>query len=210
MCRRRIAVVGSGIAGLTAGYVLSRTDDVTLFEADDRLGGHAHTHALRPGPGEVGSAGAGTAGELMVDSGFIMHNRRTYPLLTRLFGELGVAVQPSEMSMSVSCAGCGLRYAGHRGLGGLLPGFFVVFQSAGAAVSCCLAAQRALSAHAWPDEVTVRVRMGLHCGELSPSVPSRCRRTRRSRIAAWRAGPTAPRHTDLRDGRAAPSIPRRH
>jgi predicted NAD/FAD-binding protein len=112
MSRRRIAVVGSGIAGLTAGYVLSRTDDVTLFEADDRLGGHAHTHRIR----------SGADVELMVDSGFIVHNRRTYPLLSRLFAELGVTVQPSEMSMSVTCAGCGLAYAGHRGLGGLLPG----------------------------------------------------------------------------------------
>jgi uncharacterized protein len=111
MSRRRIAIVGSGIAGLTAGYVLSRADDVTLLEADDRLGGHAHTHQI---------TGAGQ--ELMIDSGFIVHNRRTYPLLTRLFTELGVGVQPSEMSMSVSCAGCGLEYAGHRGLGGLLPG----------------------------------------------------------------------------------------
>jgi predicted NAD/FAD-binding protein len=112
MGRRSIAVVGSGIAGLTAGYVLSRTDDVTLFESDDRIGGHAHTHQL----------GNGNGTGLMADTGFIVHNRRTYPLLSRLFGELGVAVQASEMSMSVSCAGCGLQYAGHRGLGGLLPG----------------------------------------------------------------------------------------
>ncbi|MFZ0046933.1 MAG: FAD-dependent oxidoreductase, partial [Streptosporangiaceae bacterium] len=46
MTRRRIAVIGSGIAGLTAGYVLSHTDDVVLFEAERRLGGHAHTHQL--------------------------------------------------------------------------------------------------------------------------------------------------------------------
>jgi predicted NAD/FAD-binding protein len=109
MTRRRIAVVGSGVAGLTAAYVLSRADDVTLFEADSRLGGHAHTH-------QVGPLG------MHVDSGFIVHNRRTYPLLTRLLAELGVAVQPSEMSMSVNCAGCGLEYAGHRGLPGLAAG----------------------------------------------------------------------------------------
>jgi uncharacterized protein len=112
MSRRSIAVVGSGIAGLTAGYILSHTDDVTLFEVDDRLGGHAHTHQIR----------ADDDTEVMADSGFIVHNHRTYPLLSRLFRELGVAVQPSEMSMSVSCAGCGLEYAGHRGPGGLLPG----------------------------------------------------------------------------------------
>jgi predicted NAD/FAD-binding protein len=111
MTRRRIGVIGSGIAGLTAGYVLSRTDDVTIFEPERRLGGHAHTHQL---PAE--------GGDLWVDSGFIVHNRQTYPLLTRLFTELGVAVQDSEMSMSVSCAGCGLAYAGQRGLGGLAAG----------------------------------------------------------------------------------------
>jgi len=116
MTRRRIAVVGSGIAGLTAGYVLSRGDDVTLFEADGRLGGHAHTHRITHRVAE------GTGPELWVDSGFIVHNRKTYPLLTRLFTELGVAVRDSEMSMSVSCAGCGLEYAGQRGLGGLAAG----------------------------------------------------------------------------------------
>jgi uncharacterized protein len=112
MPRRRIAVVGSGISGLTAGYVLARADEVTLFEADRRLGGHAHTHQIDSGNGSA----------LSIDSGFIVHNRRTYPLLTRLFAELGVTVQETEMSMSVSCAGCGLQYAGQRGLAGLAAG----------------------------------------------------------------------------------------
>jgi DUF1365 family protein len=110
---RQIAMVGSGVAGLTAAYVLSRGGDaVTLFEADGRLGGHADTHMVA-GPG---------GHELAVDTGFIVHNRRTYPLLTRLFGELGVTTQPAEMSMSVRCRGCGLQYAGNRGPGGLLAG----------------------------------------------------------------------------------------
>ncbi|MFI6316228.1 NAD(P)/FAD-dependent oxidoreductase [Nonomuraea sp. NPDC050556] len=103
--RRSVAVIGSGVAGLTAAYVLQRSADVTLFEADDRLGGHAHTHDV---------------GALAVDSGFIVHNDRTYPLLTRLFRELGVQTQESDMSMSVSCGGCGLEYAGGKGLAGLL------------------------------------------------------------------------------------------
>jgi predicted NAD/FAD-binding protein len=106
--RPRVAVVGSGISGLTAAYVLRSTHDVTLFEADDRLGGHAHTHAVPAG---------GTTHH--VDSGFIVHNDRTYPLLRRLFGELGVAVHPTEMSMSIRCEGCGLEYAGGRKLPGL-------------------------------------------------------------------------------------------
>ena len=78
--RPSVAVVGAGVSGLTAAYVLSRTHDVTLFEADDRLGGHAHTHDVADRRRAVGA----------VDSGFIVHNDRTYPLLLRLFAELGV------------------------------------------------------------------------------------------------------------------------
>lgn len=115
MVRRRIAVVGSGVAGLTAAFVLQREADVTLFESAPRLGGHADTH-------DVVTAGGHLLG---VDTGFIVHNRRTYPTLLRLFDELGVATQPSDMSMSISCAGCGLEYAGGRGLSGLLPSWRV-------------------------------------------------------------------------------------
>ena len=79
--RRRIAVIGSGVAGLTAAHVLQRDADVTLYEADDRLGGHADTHEVVTSDGRV----------LGVDTGFIVHNRRTYPTLLRLFAELGVA-----------------------------------------------------------------------------------------------------------------------
>lgn len=109
--RPTAAVVGSGVAGLTAAHLLQRRYDVTLFEADSRTGGHAHTHELPTSDG-------GVAG---VDSGFIVHNERTYPNLLRLFAELGVATQPSDMSMSVRCEGCGLEYAGARKLGGLFP-----------------------------------------------------------------------------------------
>ena len=88
---RRIAVIGSGVSGLTAAYVLARGHEVTLFDADDRLGGHAHTHRIRPADGA----------ELAVDSGFIVCNERTYPLLTRLFAELEVGTEPTEMIMIV-------------------------------------------------------------------------------------------------------------
>ena len=111
MRRRKIAVVGSGVAGLTAAYVLQRAADVTLYEAADRLGGHADTHDVPLADGRL----------IGIDTGFIVHNERTYPLLRRLFGELGVATQESDMSMSISCGGCGLEYAGGRGLSGLLP-----------------------------------------------------------------------------------------
>ena len=107
--RGRVAVIGSGVAGLTAAYLLQRRYEVMLFEADDRLGGHAHTHELPTSDGRTA----------LVDSGFIVHNERTYPNLLRLFAELGVATQDSEMSMSVRCAGCGLEYAGARRLTGL-------------------------------------------------------------------------------------------
>ena len=112
MTSRRIAVIGSGVSGLTAGYLLARANEVTVFEADGRIGGHAHTHRV--------AAPDGT--ELAVDSGFIVCNERTYPLLTRLFAELGVTTMDTEMSMSVRCAGCGLEYAGKRGPAGLLAG----------------------------------------------------------------------------------------
>ncbi|MEU4175256.1 FAD-dependent oxidoreductase [Streptomyces sp. NPDC026589] len=107
--RRRTAVVGSGVAGLTAAHVLRNAHEVTLYEAEDRVGGHAHTHDLTASDGRVHR----------VDSGFIVHNRRTYPHLLRLFDELGAATQESEMSMSVRCEGCGLEYAGARGPAGL-------------------------------------------------------------------------------------------
>jgi predicted NAD/FAD-binding protein len=109
--RRQIAVVGSGVAGLTAAYILQRGADVTLYEADSRLGGHAHTHDLLDRAGRP----------VQVDTGFIVHNEHTYPNLLRLFTELGIATQDSEMSMSIRCAGCGLEYAGARGLAGLFP-----------------------------------------------------------------------------------------
>lgn len=115
--RPAVAVVGSGVAGLTAAYLLRNRYQVTLYEADDRFGGHCHTHELAADDGR----------SVFIDSGFIVHNERTYPNLIRLFGELGVATKPTEMSMSVRCAGCGLEYAGARGPRGLFaqPGSLV-------------------------------------------------------------------------------------
>ncbi len=104
-----VAVIGAGVSGLTAAHVLSSSGPVTLFEADARLGGHAHTHDVRLGGRDVA-----------VDSGFIVHNERTYPHLMRLFAELGVSTRETEMSMSIECSTCGLAYAGGRGLAGFL------------------------------------------------------------------------------------------
>ncbi len=109
--RPTAAVIGAGVSGLTAAHVLSATHDVTLFEADQRLGGHAHTHDV--------TARTGGGPSLRIDSGFIVHNEKTYPHLLRLFSELDVATQPTEMSMSITCEGCGLSYAGGRGVKGM-------------------------------------------------------------------------------------------
>ena len=102
----RIAVIGSGIAGMSAAYFLSRKHEVHLLERDNRLGGHTHTHSIDT-----------SGGVLPIDTGFIVHNDRTYPNLVRLFGELGVERQKSDMSFGVSCRKTGFEY-GSRGLRG--------------------------------------------------------------------------------------------
>ena len=94
----KVAVIGSGISGLGAAHVLSRAHDVEVFEREPRAGGHTRT---------IRHAG------LALDTGFLVHNVRNYPLLTRLFDELGIVTQPSEMSFSVACP-CGLEYSGRR------------------------------------------------------------------------------------------------
>ncbi len=94
----KIAIIGTGIAGLGAAYALSRLHEVELFEANGYAGGHAHTV---------------THDALELDTGFIVHNRANYPSLTRLFRELGVVTQASEMSFAMSC-GCGLEWSSRR------------------------------------------------------------------------------------------------
>lgn len=108
---RSVAVIGSGISGLMAAFVLSRDHDVTLFERDGRLGGHAHTHDLQ----------LDCALTVAVDSGFIVHNERTYPTLRRLFRELDIPTQKTDMSMSVRADARGVEYAGGKGWRGLFP-----------------------------------------------------------------------------------------
>ena len=95
----RIAVIGSGIAGLASAWLLSRRYEVVLFEANDYLGGHTHTHDIALGERRFA-----------VDTGFIVHNPEHYPLLSGLFEELGVATQPTTMSFAVRNEASGLEY----------------------------------------------------------------------------------------------------
>ncbi len=94
----KIAIIGTGIAGLGAAYALGRLHEVELFEVNGYPGGHANTV---------------THESLALDTGFLVHNEKNYPSLTRLFRELDVATQPSEMSFSMSC-GCGLEWSSRR------------------------------------------------------------------------------------------------
>lgn len=100
--RRTVAVVGGGISGLAAAWLLARSRDVTLFERDGRLGGHANTVDV---PGPDGSP-------LAVDTGFIVFNEATYPNFCALLDHLGVPSLPTEMSFSVSLDGGKLEYSG--------------------------------------------------------------------------------------------------
>ena len=89
----KIAVIGSGISGLSAAYLLDRVHDVTVFEKDDYLGGHTRTVMVRPD---------GADADIPVDTGFIVFNYRNYPLLAQLFAELDVPVQKSDMSFGLT------------------------------------------------------------------------------------------------------------
>lgn len=98
----RIAVVGSGISGLVVADALAADHDVTLFEADTRIGGHTHTVDVRV-----------DGRDHAIDTGFIVYNERTYPNFVRLLERWGVATRPSTMSFSVRCEVTGLEYNGH-------------------------------------------------------------------------------------------------
>ena len=104
---QRLAIVGSGIAGLAAAWLLSRRYDVLLFEREPRFSGHTHTHDLETADGR-----------LALDTGFLVHDDRTYPNLIRLFDELGIARQDSDLSFGVTCRRTGFEFS-TRSLNGL-------------------------------------------------------------------------------------------
>lgn len=95
----RIAIIGSGISGLASAWMLGKDHEVVLFEANNYLGGHTHTHDI-----------ALDGRHYRIDTGFIVHNPRHYPLLHRLFDELGITSRPTTMSFSVRNAATGLEY----------------------------------------------------------------------------------------------------
>lgn len=98
----KIAIIGSGIAGLTSAYLLNRRHDITVFEASDWIGGHTHTVDV-----EVNGQ------RYAVDTGFIVFNDWTYPNFIRLLSQLGVGFKDTEMSFSVSDPLTGVEYNGH-------------------------------------------------------------------------------------------------
>jgi predicted NAD/FAD-binding protein len=98
---QRIAIIGSGISGLTAARLLSRRHDVTVFESSNWVGGHTHTVDVQVG-----------GRDYAIDTGFIVCNDRTYPNFFRLLDSIGVRRQPSEMGFSVHCERTGLEWAG--------------------------------------------------------------------------------------------------
>lgn len=118
----KVAIIGSGISGLSAAWLLRNHYDITVYEADNRVGGHANTVIA-----------AQDGNDIAVDTGFIVYNERNYPNLTELFKTLGVCTSASEMSFAASLDNGKLEYSG-SGLNGLLgqrrnlinPGFWVM------------------------------------------------------------------------------------
>lgn len=105
----RIAIIGSGVSGLVAAYLLHKHHEITVFEARDRIGGHVHTVAAQDAH-EAWHA---------VDLGFIVYNETNYPLFTRLLDQIGVESQPSDMSFGVRCDRTRVEYSS-RTVGSML------------------------------------------------------------------------------------------
>ncbi len=105
--KKKLAIVGSGISAMTCAYYLRDDYEISIFEKNDYLGGHTHTHTIKEGNNEF-----------KIDSGFMVFNRETYGNMVKLFTELGVEMQKTDMSFSVNNKKNGLQYSGSnlRGL----------------------------------------------------------------------------------------------
>ena len=97
----KIAVIGSGISGLSTAFYLSRNHKVDLFEKDDHFGGHSYTYDIKEGNKSI-----------PVDLGFIVFNKQTYPNLINFFENLQIPFEKSDMSFSVSIKGTNIEYGG--------------------------------------------------------------------------------------------------
>jgi predicted NAD/FAD-binding protein len=98
----KIAIIGSGIAGNTIGHLLHKEHDISIFESNNRVGGHSHTHRISLEHNQ----------DISVDTGFIVFNKKTYPLFTNLLDELNIDYEDSDMSFSVFSKLSGLEYNG--------------------------------------------------------------------------------------------------
>ena len=105
--QKKIAIIGSGISGLSAGWLLSKYHHVSIYEKNDKLGGHTNSITVKNGQRDI-----------TIDTGFIVFNNHTYPNLWRLFDHIGLEVTDSDMSFAVSVDNGGFEYSG-TGFGGI-------------------------------------------------------------------------------------------
>lgn len=131
----KIAIIGSGISGLTSAYLLSRRHDIALFEAGERIGGHTHTVNVTVEDEQYA-----------VDTGFIVFNDWTYPNFIRLLGQIGVSFKPTEMSFSVCDQNEGFEYNGNS-----LNSLFAQRRNILSPVSgaCCAISCASIARHRW-------------------------------------------------------------
>ena len=98
----KIAIVGTGISGLTSAYILNKVHDITIYEKNDYIGGHTHTHKIKD-----------KNQSFNIDSGFIVYNENTYPNFIKLLNIINVKRQHTDMGFSVKSSKSDFEYAGN-------------------------------------------------------------------------------------------------